>query len=186
MNIAVLGGRFDPVHNGHVAIANEILRVLPGIGEVWLIPANTHPWKQIIAPADDRLAMLSKVKGRRMRISDIDIRRGGDTFTIDTVRELQKDKSNTFYWVIGSDQIADFPKWKDAILLQHLIQFLVFPREGYEQVALPGNFSLVEEEIVAPAVSSSEIRERIKNNEPITDLVPKNVEDYIRQKRLYQ
>lgn len=186
MNIAVLGGRFDPVHNGHIALAKEILRILPGIEEVLLIPANTHPWKPIIASPEDRLTMLSKVKEKRIKVSDIDIKRGGDTYTIDTVKELQEDDDDNFYWVLGSDQIADFGKWKDAEILQHMIQFLVFPRVGSEKIILPDNFSLVEKEIVAPNISSSDIREKVKNNISITGLVPSEIEAYIMEKGLYK
>lgn len=185
MNIAILGGRFDPPHNGHLAIAREILRIFPSIFEVWLIPANTHPWKDMAAPAHDRLLMTEFLASRSVKVSDIDIKRGGETYTIDTVTELQKDISNQYFWIIGSDQIADFSRWKDSSILAHKIKFVVIPRVGSESVSLPENFIWAKGADV-PDISSSLIRERIKNNQPISDLVPKEVESYITSKGLYK
>lgn len=185
MNIAVLGGRFDPPHNGHLAIAQEVLRIYTSIYEVWLVPANTHPWKQMIASPSDRLNMTKFLENKSIKISDMDIKRGGETFTIDSVNQLQKDFSNQYFWVIGSDQLADFPKWKDAETLQHLIKFLVVPRSGAEKTNLPENFIWIDGADI-PDISSSQVRNSIKNNQPITGLVPEGVEKYIVEKELYR
>jgi len=166
MDIALFGGRFDPPHIGHLAVARNILKQQLA-DEVWLIPANTHPWRQMVASAQDRLTMTKLLEEDKIKVSDIEIKRGGETYTIDTVRNILSNKSYSsyrFFLVAGSDQIHDFHRWKDYKELQKLIRFLVFPRT---------------------AVSSSIIRERIERGLSILDLVPERVEKYIREKGLY-
>jgi nicotinate-nucleotide adenylyltransferase len=187
MNIAVFGGRFDPIHNVHLAVAREVLRSVPEIDEVWLLPANTHPWKPMIASAQERLAMVRLVEEDHIKASDLDIRRGGETYTIDTVRELLKDRSNRYYWVCGIDQIKDFYRWREYEELQSLIDFLVFPRKGYdEKTNLPKKFSLIKGDFVASELSSSNVREKVYKGISISDVVPKKVEVYIKAKGLYE
>src|ERR1700687_1548173 len=105
MQIALFGGKFDPPHLGHIHISKYILQAGLGIDAVWFVPANTHPWRPIVASAQDRLEMAQLlVKGsdsgyRGVTVSDIDIKRGGDTYTIDTVRELFKTTDNTYCWI---------------------------------------------------------------------------------------
>ena len=113
MNIAVLGGKFDPPHFGHLLVINQILEKVDYIDKVLLIPVNTHPWKTIVASPADRLAMIKLLKSDRIEVADIDIKRGGQTFTIDTIKELTANKANKYYWVSGSDILSEFDKWKD-------------------------------------------------------------------------
>lgn len=185
MHIALLGGRFDPPHNGHVQIARYVLQSSLAIDEVWFVPANTHPWRPIIASAKDRLAMTNLLKEKNLKVNDIDIARGGETYTIDTVHELQRDRHNTYEWILGSDQIQSFSQWKEYKQLQKLIHFLVIPREGYEQVQLPENFHLIAKEYTPTDLSSSEIRDRIRKGLSISGVVSEEVEQYIKRHKLY-
>lgn len=185
MNIALLGGRFDPPHNGHLHIAKYILEADKNIDEVWLVPANTHPWRPIIASAEDRIYMTSLLANKNIKVTNIDIQRGGDTYTIDTVTQLQQERTDTFFWVCGSDQLPDLKRWKKFTLLQQLIHFLVIPRQDNSYDMLPKNASLVTKNYIPVAVSSSLIRDRIKQNLPITSLVPLVVEEYIKERKLY-
>jgi len=185
MNIGLFGGRFDPPHNGHVQIAREILKRQLA-DEVWFIPANTHPWRSMVASASDRLAMTKLLEEERIKISDIEIKRGGETYTIDTIKELLMRKTNIkYFWILGSDQLQDFDRWKEYKKLQQLIRFLVFPRKGYMHKELPENFILINN-YVATDISSSKIRNRIKKGLPISNFAPKEVEAYIREKGLYK
>ena len=186
MHIALFGGRFDPPHIGHLQIARAILSKNQSIDQVWLIPANTHPWRPIVASPSDRLAMTKILKESKITISDIDINRGGETFTIDTVKELLQYPQNTYTWILGSDQIERFSQWRESKKLQHLIPFLVIPRKGYDQVTLPDNFFFLQGDYQATNLSSSVIRDRIQNGQSITGLVPDKVEEYIKEKRLYE
>src|SRR5579885_2003734 len=145
MNIAVFGGRFDPPHNGHIRIAKTLLKIRPDIDAIWLMPANTHPWKPMVASPADRLAMVKFLEEDKIKVSDRDIKRGGETYTIDTVRELIKYRGNKYFWVCGIDQIKDFCRWKEYDELQNLIDFLVFPRPGFDaKTNLPAKFNLVQ------------------------------------------
>lgn len=191
MKIALLGGRFDPPHLGHLHIAEYVLCSKLGIQEVWLIPANTHPWRQITGSSNDRLEMtkllvqsLKKNKGK-IKVMDTDIKRGGDTYTIETVGDLFLNKKNDYFWIFGSDQIKDFKNWKNYKKLQELIKFVVIPRKGYESVDLPENFILLSDHYHPTNLSSSEIRYRIKEGLSISKLVPKSIEKYIKDKKLY-
>lgn len=187
MHIAVFGGRFDPIHNGHMAVARAVLQEVPGIDEVWLLPANTHPWKPMIASSQDRLSMVRLSQEKNIIASDLDIRRGGETYTIDTVRELLKDRKNRYSWVCGIDQIKDLYRWKEYEELHRLIDFLVFPRRGYdEKTNLPQKFSLIKGSFIANELSSDTIRARIRKGIPITGLVSEKVEQYIKGKGLYK
>ena len=110
MKIAVLGGTFDPPHYGHLLVARQILEEKENIDEVWLLPANTNPDKKIYALVEDRLAMVKLLQEDHIKVSDIDISRGGETYTIDTIRKLILDKKNQYIWVMGSD-LLPWPAW---------------------------------------------------------------------------
>lgn len=188
MKIALFGGRFDPPHNGHLHIAREVLKSVPDIDEVWLVPANTHPWRPIEASASDRLAMTKLLAEENIRVSDIDIRRGGETYTIDTINELLQTTSNTYVFICGADQLEDFAKWRAYQELEKKLHFVVFPRIGYDILGvLPKNVTiLAANDFIATDDSSTQIRERIKKGLSIADLVPEKVEKYILNKRLYR
>jgi len=188
MNIAVFGGRFDPPHVGHLAVAREIVKVNPQIEEVWLMPANTHPWRPIIAPAFDRLQMVKLMEEPKIKAKDLDIIRGGETYTIDSIKLLfQENRNNIYYWICGIDQLKDFYRWKEYDALEKLIDFLVFPRKGYDnKTNLPKKFSLVKGDFFATDLSSSTIREKIKKGQSISGFVIPKVEEYIRIHGLYK
>lgn len=191
MNIAVLGGRFDPPHYGHLLVAEQVLEKMPEIDQAWLLPANTHPWKKMIASPPHRYNMTkfldSDSAGGRIKVSEFDIKRGGATYTIDTVRILKKDQTNKYFWICGSDTLKEFSRWKSYQELPKLIPFFVFPRSDYQINKLPKGFVLVKNrDLITTNLSSSAIRERIRKDLPITGLVPEKVEEYIREYNLYQ
>lgn len=188
MNIAVFGGRFDPPHVGHLAVAREILKQMPEIDEVWFMPANTHPWRPIVASPSDRLQMVKLMTEGKIKAKDLDIARGGETYTIDSVKLLfQENRNNKYFWVCGIDQLKDLYRWKEYEALEKLIDFLVFPRKGYdEKTNLPKNVSLIKGDFTATDLSSSAIRDKIKRGQSITGLVTPKVEEYIKLKGLYK
>jgi nicotinate-nucleotide adenylyltransferase len=188
MNIAVLGGRFDPPHVGHLQVAKSLLIARPDIDEVWLTPANTHPWRPIHASAQDRLAMVKLMETNNIKACDIDVVRGGETYSIDTVRQLlQENRNNRYFWVCGIDQLKDFYRWKEYDELHRLIEFLVFPRKGFdEKTNLPPRFTLIKENFISNDISSSSIREKVRKGESISGLVIPAVENYIKEHHLYE
>ena len=187
MNIAVFGGRFDPPHVGHLQVAQGVLAAGLGIDQVWLLPANTHPWRPVTASAQDRLAMVKLMQTDKIKASDIDVARGGETYTIDTVRILLQDKTNRYFWVCGIDQLKDLYRWKEYEELNYLINFIVFPRKGFdEKTNLPPRFTLIRDNFIPNDISSSIIREKIRKGESLTGFITDPVAAYIQSHHLYE
>ena len=112
MKVAVFGGSFDPPHNGHLWLAKMILR-RKFCEKAVLIPANMHPFAKKLSSANHRLAMTKLLENENIKVSDIEIRRGNISYSIDTLNELQKlYPQDDFVWIIGEDQIENFTKWK--------------------------------------------------------------------------
>lgn len=187
MNIAVLGGSFDPPHIGHYLVIKQVLELRPDIDKILLVPAYKHQWKPIQASGTDRLAMTRFLIDRKIELFDIEIKRKQGEYTIDTIRTLKKQINAKFYFIVGSDIIYEFDRWKNTEELLNLATFLVFPRDPYHvPKRIPKGFELIHDEhLITTNLSSTIIRERIKNGKTISGLVPKEVEEYIIKNRLY-
>src|SRR3989344_6583435 len=113
MNIAILGGSFDPPHNGHRAIAGEIKKQL-GLDHVLLMPCYQHPFRKSLSQALDRLAMTKLLENDDIKISDFEVKQQTISYSVDTLTTLSEMfPQDTFSWILGSDQLIDFPKWKN-------------------------------------------------------------------------
>jgi nicotinate-nucleotide adenylyltransferase len=171
-HIALLGGSFDPPHSAHVQIAEHLLKSKK-YDEIWVIPAERHPWKPTEADFEDRWQMCRLAfapLGPRVRILEDD--RGASGYTVDLVRRLhQAHPDRRFTFVGGTDLKKEFAKWKDPEVLHEFLVFEFLPRPP--------------ERSPFPDISSTEIRRRVKNRLPIGELVPKAVEEYISRKKLY-
>lgn len=158
MKAAILGGTFDPIHKGHKQIAKTALEKL-GVDEVWFMPARLTPLKDhSITNANDRLAMLEAALhgDARMKVCDLELRREGRSYTIDTVRQLQALYPDIeFTWLIGADQLAQFDKWKDA---DELVQRVRFVCVGRSNIEMDSKYPIEIMEMEPVDVSSSEIR----------------------------
>ncbi len=195
----ILGGSFDPVHNGHVRLAAAALDGVP-LEKVLFIPAATPPHKQgrNLASAQDRLDMLKLALSHesRFRINDMEIARGGISFTLDTLKILAKTHpDSTFYFLIGSDSVAELATWHRIDRIAEEVVFVVLRREKRFRLATPAELEkalgstpfrtiLLEGEPLI--VSSTDIRARVARGESIKGLVPKEVEDHIRKNNLYR
>ena len=184
MKIAVLGGRFDPPHLGHLKIAEEVLKKRPDIDKFLFMPVYKHPWTKVIASSEDRIAMLRSVLQDKTDVSEIEIN-NKTVRTIDSLKILKKELGADFFWIIGSDILYELHRWKDPEKLTHFATFLVYPRPGYPiSQKLPKGF----EKIDSPSlfdISSTTIREKVKKGESIKGLVPWKVEEYIIKHNLY-
>ncbi len=187
MKIAVLGGRFDPIHVGHLLIARQILEFDPTINKVIFVPAYEHHWKPIQASPEHRIEMIKSLLEDRMEVSDIEIKRKGVSYSIDTIKALKKATGAEIVWVVGSDIVREFDRWKDKDELVKEATFLVFPRDPYKLPKdLPIGFKLVESSTLQVAnFSSTVIRGRIKSGKTIKYLVSEKVEQYIKENNLY-
>ena len=184
--IGVLGGTFDPIHLGHLAAASEVCHVL-GLDSILLVPANAQPLKA--APqesAQHRLAMCrAAVDGdSRLDVSDVDIQRGGDTYTVDTLTDLAaRFPGAELTFIVGADAVQTLDKWKDPERLRSLARFVGMTRPGYEPPVAADGVLVVE--VPGVAVSSTEVRRRVRDGAPVRYLVPDAVVAYIERNGLY-
>lgn len=193
MRIALLGGSFDPVHNAHLALALQAKSQLQA-DQVQLIPA-AQPWQRqaLGATPDQRLAMLRLALATHsgLVINDIEIQRGGPTYTLDTVQNLPT--GHEYFWLLGSDQLNNFCTWKNWQAILRYVNLAVAQRPGSELAApkalqtylLQANKKLQIIQMDAMAISSTQIRQNIQQGLEINDYVPDSVLRYIQQHNLY-
>jgi len=183
--IGMLGGTFDPPHNGHLLIAEQAREQL-GLEEVWFVLSNIPPHKQKTSTTNaDRLAMLTAATAGNPHFSvcTIELERSGPSYTIDTVLQLTGEyPGNEFYFIIGGDMVEYLPNWHRAEELVKLIRFAGVRRSGYS-VKTPYPVELVD--IPMFDVSSSLIRRNIKLGRSVRYLLPEAVLNYIEEKQLY-
>lgn len=131
MKICLFGGSFNPIHKGHIKIANEAIKQL-NLDELIFIPCQKNPFKKDVnyVNGEDRKKMIEMVLENKMTISDFEIKRQGISYTIDTVKYFKnKYPNDELYLLIGSDNLTKLPKWKDIDEISKLIQIVVFKRE---------------------------------------------------------
>jgi nicotinate-nucleotide adenylyltransferase len=194
------GGSFNPIHHGHLRCA-EAVAGQAGYDRVVLVPSARPPHKPDnpeLAPPQDRLAMCRLAIDERggggaptFEVSDIETRRSGPSYTIDTARELRETGEREVHWLIGADMLLYLPKWHRPLDLLREVHFVVMARPGWtiDWSALPPEFRRLKEHVVAAPViniSSTEVRRRVRQNLPIEDLVPLSVARYIDAHHLYR
>jgi len=184
--LGILGGTFDPVHIGHLASASEVHYQL-GLDTVLLVPTNAQPLKPApTASASDRLAMCqAAVEGdSRFAVSDVDIRRGGATYSVDTLRDLRdQHPAAEFFFITGLDSLQSLPKWRDYETLITLATFVGVTRPGHSFTQSDAPHVLVD--VPGIEVSSTDIRNRVRTGAPIRYLVPNAVAQYVADHDLY-
>ena len=187
---ALYGGSFDPVHRAHLEVARAVLRTVDVV-QVVFIPAAQSPLKETGARVDDasRLAMLrlATQEDPGFAVDDCELRRGGISYTVDTVRAYgAAHPDRELYWIIGGDQFELLPRWRAIEQLVALVRFIVLQRPGYASQA-PDIAGLRYLEVDAPLMehSSSVVRERIAAGQPLGDWLPGSVEAFIYQHGLY-
>ncbi|MBD3245784.1 MAG: nicotinate (nicotinamide) nucleotide adenylyltransferase [Candidatus Omnitrophica bacterium] len=185
MKTGILGGTFNPPHIGHFVLASEVKYRLE-LDRVIFMPAHVSPLKGEEETADPghRFRMLEEaLPGEGYEVSDLEISRGGISYTIDTVKELQRRRlDEEMYLIIGADQAAAFDSWKAHRELTERTTVVVAKRKTFP---LPDDSRFRIVEIPQLEVSSSEIRRRVKRGEPVRYLVPETVRRYMMRHRLY-
>lgn len=187
MKIALFGGRFDPPHLGHYWVARQILDFRADIEKVILIPAFQHQWKEAMATPEQRLAMLASFIGDGIEVSDIEFKRQGVSYSIDTIRDLKKESGAEIFWVVGSDILQEFERWEKAEELVKEATFLVFPRDPYHLPSvIPQGFEVLSDKrLITSNLSSTVIKQRRKERLSLKGFVTPEVEEYIEKNKLY-
>jgi len=219
MRLGLLGGSFNPVHNGHLTIARQAREAL-GLDRILFVPTSHPPHKPTgsLAPSQDRYEMvrLAIASDPTLAISDVEIRRQGKSYSIDTIRLLQQEygAQTQLFFLIGLDAFLDFPSWRDPLTLLTLCRFVILSRPGLSFRSLStvpllppipftsladldaGRISRIEAPLgtqgliclkLPPCpISASDIRARIRQGLPTANLLPPLVESYILQHHLYQ
>ncbi len=187
--IGLYGGSFNPVHLGHLLVAQAAREEL-GLTRLLFIPAAQSPFKPGVelAAAADRVGLLRlALAGQCDCVVDTqEIERGGVSFSIDTVRNCRRlfPQAELFY-LIGADHVAQLPQWREAEELGRLAEFVVIPRPGQAPTSAPAPFRTRQLSGFPIAVSASQLRERVRAGLPIDFLTPATVAEAIRNKRLY-
>ncbi|WP_022899632.1 nicotinate-nucleotide adenylyltransferase [Humibacter albus] len=187
--VGVMGGTFDPIHNGHLVAASEVAQSFD-LDEVVFVPTG-QPWqKGDVTEAEHRYLMtvIATASNPRFTVSRVDIDREGATYTIDTLRDLQVARPDAdLFFITGADAIAQILSWRDAEELWKLAHFVAVSRPGHllEVTGLPnGDVSLLE--VPALAISSTDCRSRVSRGFPVWYLVPDGVVQYISKHHLYR
>ena len=187
--IGLFGGSFDPVHTGHLLLAQAAIEEL-GLTRLCFILAAQSPFKvgQNFAPAEARLQMLRLALAGRTNceVDEQEINRGGVSFAIDTVRDYARrfPQAELFY-LVGADNVVNLPKWREAGELARLAEFVVIPRPGAEGVTMPAPFRGRTLNGFTFGVSASQIRARVKAGQTIEHLLPEAVAEAVRNNQLY-
>lgn len=196
MRLGIMGGTFDPVHSGHLQIAKMALEEA-GLHQIVFLPDGDPPHKIPNTKDEDRFNMVNlAIQGiKGFAASDMELKRKGTTYTVDTLRELQEmDEYTELYYIVGSDTMRLFPTWKSAGEVAGLCHMLVAPRPGDDSGEthwfadkLYHDFGLMTTILSKPGpdISSTGIRELVRAGKSIKGLVPPAVETYIREKGLY-
>lgn len=178
--VALLGGSFNPPHMGHLMAALYV-RAAVGSDEVWLVPSFNHPFGKPLEAFDDRVAMCEAMAldvGPWLKVSRAESEVGGEGRTIELLEWLlPRHPGVQFRWVIGSDILADLPKWKSWDRIETMVKVTVLHRAGYPSPRALGP--------PMAEVSSTEIRKRLEAGEVPEDLVPRRALDVARQRGLY-
>lgn len=191
-----MGGTFDPLHHGHLVTAEEALWQFH-LDEVVFVPTG-QPWMKAdreVSPAEHRYLMtvIATASNPHFSVSRIEVDREGPTYAVDTLRELRQQRAGDveLFFITGADAMLEILQWKDPEEVLEQAHFIAATRPGYdiarfEKEAPTSHPRVSVMDIPALAISSSDIRRRVRDGEPIRYLVPEGVNTYIRKFRLYR
>jgi nicotinate-nucleotide adenylyltransferase len=190
-----MGGTFDPIHYGHLVTAEEAL-VQFGLDVVVFVPTG-QPWMKEgrrVSPAEDRYLMtvIATASNPRFQVSRVEIDREGRSYTVDTLRALAEQNPDAeLTFITGADAMLEILEWKDPEEVLGLAHFIAATRPGYDLTRFDStmptrhaNVSLMS--VPALAISSTDVRDRVRDGRPIRYLVPEGVKSYVEKAGLYR
>jgi len=202
MKIAILGGAFDPIHIGHYLVAQQVKEQLR-MDEVWFMVCYSYfpefPDKlERITSYEERFKMATLVSQKEFVVSDFEEKYNKRSRTIDTLRMLNEQfPHDTFYWIIGSDALPTFRLWNHWEELVHDHNLIIFPRDtdfetlerrvcaSFNIKEIPKNITVLKGDLIVSTISSTHVRQRVRERLPIVPLVGNMVKKYIGDKKLY-
>lgn len=191
--IGILGGSFNPIHNGHIAIAEEVKKQL-ALDDVLFIPTGSAPHKDnsLFASKEHRFNMVRLAVDGKFSVSDIEIKTDKVCYTVDTMSDVKKmHPDDKLYYIIGADSLVDFMKWREPLKLFEMLNIVVVDRDGTDIDAVAEEYRqkyyarITICHIDRIDISATQIRENFKINGHSCGLVPKVVEEYIVKHKLY-
>lgn len=188
--LGLYGGSFDPVHCGHLLVADAALEEFQ-LDRLIVIPAAQSPFKPALTPTTDalrlRMLRLAFAGMPQVTVDDLELRRGGISYSVDTAEEFHKRHPEAHLsWLIGADHVPTLPSWRNAQRLAELVDFVVIPRPGVAPVPAPPPFRVHFLRGFPFAVSASEIRARAAEGRSLRNLVPPAVAEVIQSQSLYR
>lgn len=186
--LGLLGGSFNPIHHGHLIVATRLAEALK-LDRILFIPTAISPLKGrgVLASARDRLAMVKlALRGNPLfEASDVEVRRGGVSYTVDTLRELRRPPTDKLFLILGADAARLLPRWRRIGEVRRRVTFALMARAGISLPRpLPKRYILVKVPLLE--ISGTEIRERVRKGLSVRYLVPEAVGVYIQRKGLYR
>ncbi|QSR88768.1 nicotinate-nucleotide adenylyltransferase [Methylacidiphilum caldifontis] len=187
LRLAIFGGSFDPIHYGHLISAMDCLEQIP-LNKIIFMPCSRSPFKKQNpqATGHERLEMIQLAiePFKNFEVCPFEVQSPAPSYSIKTAKQFHKLYPQAeLFWIIGSDQIAGLPRWKDYAELIQIVKFIVVPRSNYP-------FEKTDYLIPLPKIryvdiSSTEIRERVKKDLPFFHLLPEAVFNYIKKHSIY-
>ncbi|MBS4537159.1 nicotinate-nucleotide adenylyltransferase [Clostridium sp. D2Q-11] len=199
IKIGLMGGTFNPIHIGHLVMAEEIRKGF-GLDKVLFIPTGNPPHKLIEGQvsSEDRyiMTLLATASNEHFEVSDIETKRIGTSYTVDTIKELKEIYPMAeFYFITGADAILEIETWKNTKELLDSCKFIAATRPGYNMNELKSGIQKLEKKYnrqisslsIAPIdLSSTDIRKRLKVGKTVKYMIPDSVINYINKKNLYR
>ncbi len=190
--VGILGGTFDPIHYGHLLLAEQLKEKLKLKKVIYVISANPpHKENPLMSRAQDRLEMVKLAirDNPDFSISDLELKRKGKSYTVDTLAQLRKlHRNSVLFFLAGSDIIPELPEWKEPEKIFQQAKVAIALRPGFDRVDKNDRF--IRKSILVPIdgldISSSRIRRKVRQGKSIRYLVPPLVEKFIRAKKLYR
>ncbi|MEK6758102.1 MAG: NAD(+) synthase [Nanoarchaeota archaeon] len=185
MKVALFGGSFNPIHNGHLQIANQLIEKKI-VDQVWFVPCGNHPFDKKLASGEVRMKMINLVIGNNPSIKAVGVELDPDkkSYTSKTISWFKREFPHDFYFVLGADNLKDLEKWYAFEYLRKNVEFILIKRPGFEFFNNIGiNVKYILD--IDNKISSNQIRENLEKGISIKCLVPEKVEECIKQGGLY-
>lgn len=182
--IALFGGSFNPIHNGHLQIAESLVKQ-KFVDEVWFIPCGNHAFNKDLAKGDLRLRLINLAIKNNPKLKAVGVELNDNkSYTSKTVAWFKKEFEHQFYFIIGADNLKDLDRWNNVEYLKQNVEFILVTRPGF---IFPEKIDIKVAKILEleNKTSSTVIRENLKKGISIEEFVPKQVEEYLKQEKVY-